>query len=92
MAYDMVVELGPMTLFPTTEAIRVKSCRKKPLVLGKKFTDMMGRCHFRCKNRLLYYYVSVSLLRVGDKFHVFIEFMFFYFILFILYYCPKLDQ
>jgi hypothetical protein len=26
----------PMTLSPTTEAIRVKSCEKKPLVLGKK--------------------------------------------------------
>jgi hypothetical protein len=25
----------PMTLSPTTEAIRVKSCEKKPLVLGK---------------------------------------------------------
>ncbi len=57
----------PMTLSPTTEAIRVKSCEKKPLVLGKKLTDMMGRYHLRCKNRLLYYYVSVRLLRVGDK-------------------------
>jgi len=25
----------PMTLSPMTEAIRVKSCEKKPLVLGK---------------------------------------------------------
>ena len=57
----------PMTLSPTTEAIRVKSCGKKPLVLGKKFTDMMGRCHLRCKNRTLLL-CSVSLLRVGDKF------------------------
>jgi len=26
-----------MTLSPTTEAIRVKLCEKKPLVLGKKY-------------------------------------------------------
>ena len=57
----------PMTLSPTTEAIRVKSCGKKPFVLGKKFTDMMERCHLRCKNRTLLL-CSVSLLRVGDKF------------------------
>ena len=74
----------PMTLSPTTEAIRVKSCGKKPLVLGKKFTDMMGRCHLRCKNRTLLL-CSVSLLRVGDKFRVFIEFTS-YFILFYLFY------
>ena len=61
----------PMILSPTTEAIRVKSCGKKPLVLGKKFTDMMGRCHLRCKNRTLLL-CSVSLLRVGDKFRVFL--------------------
>jgi hypothetical protein len=41
----------PMTLSLTTEAIRVKSCGKKPLVLGKNFTDMMGWYHLRCKNR-----------------------------------------
>ena len=86
----------PMTLSPTTEAIRVKSCGKKPLVLGKKFTDMMGRCHLRCKNRTLLL-CSVSLLRVGDKFAFFIEFTsYFYFIYFILLlifdYCPKLGQ
>ena len=28
-----------MTLSPTTEAIRVKSCGKKPLVLGDIYTD-----------------------------------------------------
>ena len=74
----------PMTLSPMTEAIRVKSCGKKPLVLGKKFTDMMGRCHLRCKNRTLLL-CSASLLRVGDKFRVSIDFTFF--IIFILCYC-----
>ena len=29
------VKPWPMTLSPTTEAIRVRSCGKKPLVLGK---------------------------------------------------------
>ncbi len=57
---------------------------------------MMGMCHLRCKNRTLRL-CSVSLLRVGDKFCIFIEFTFlFYFIYFILllflYYCPKLGQ
>ena len=76
----------PMTLSPTTEAIRVKSCGKKPLVLGKKFTDMMGRCHLRCKNRTLLL-CSISLLRVGDKFARFLLNSRLIFILFILYYC-----
>jgi hypothetical protein len=48
---------------------------------------MMGRYHLRCKNRFLYYYVSVSLLRVGDKFRFTIEFTIFFNFLFILY-CP----
>jgi len=51
----------------------------------------MGRCYLRSKNRFLYYYVSVSLMRLGDKFRVFFLNSL-YFILFILYYCPKLDQ
>ncbi len=38
--------------------------------LGKKITDMMGRCHLKCKNRALLL-CSVSLLRVGDKFRAF---------------------
>jgi hypothetical protein len=53
----------------------------------------MGRYHLRCKNRFLYYYVSVSLLRVGDKLRFYklnSRFYFIYFIYFIC--CPKLDQ
>jgi hypothetical protein len=32
----------PMTLSPTTEAIRVKSCKKKPLILGKNLPAWWG--------------------------------------------------
>ncbi len=55
---------------------------------------MMGRCHLRCKNRTLLL-CSVSLLRVGDKFRVFLlnSLYFIYFmLLLVLFYCPKLGQ
>jgi hypothetical protein len=46
---------------------------------------MMGRYHLRCKNNLLLF--SMSLLRVGEKFRLHVEFTFLTF-LFILFYKP----
>ena len=41
----------PMTLSPTAEAIRMKSCRKN-FYLGKKLIVMMARYHLMCTNNL----------------------------------------
>jgi len=45
----------------------------------------MGRYHLRCKNRFLYYYVSVCLLRVEDNYVLQVVLTFF--ILFYYLFC-----